>query len=133
MVRLRAAGALVERDFRLLFAATSISSFGDLVATVALAFAVLDIGGASELGVVLAVRQAISAVVLLFGGVLSDRLPRNRILVGASLLQGAAQAAMAATVLSGDATVLSFALLGALWGAGDGSWSQPRLGSSRRP
>jgi MFS family permease len=120
MVRLRAAGALVERDFRLLFAATSISSFGDLVATVALAFAVLDVGGASDLGVVLAVRQTVSAFILVFGGVLSDRLPRNRILVGASALQGAAQAAMAATVLTGDATVLSFALLGALWGVGDG-------------
>ncbi len=120
MVRLRPAGALVERDFRFLFAATSISSFGDLVATVALAFAVLDVGGASDLGVVLAVRQAVSAVMLVFGGVLSDRLPRNRILVGASVLQGAAQAAMAATVLTGDATVLSFALLGAVWGAGDG-------------
>lgn len=120
MVRVRAAGALVERDFRLLFAATSISSFGDLVATVALAFAVLEIGDASDLGIVLAIRQAVSAVLLVFGGVLSDRLPRNRILVGASLLQGSAQAAMAVTVLTGDATVLSFALLGALWGAGDG-------------
>jgi Major Facilitator Superfamily len=120
MVSLRPAGALVERDFRLLFAATSISAFGDLVATVALAFAVLDVGGASDLGVVLAVREGVSAVVLVFGGVLSDRLPRNRILLGASAVQGAAQAAMAATVLTGDATVLSFALLGALWGAGDG-------------
>src|SRR3982750_3892100 len=99
MGRLWAAGALVERDFRLLFAATSISSFGDLVATVALAFAVLDVGGASDLGIVLAVRQASSAVMLVFGGVLSDRLPRNRILVGASVLQGAAQAAIAATIL----------------------------------
>jgi MFS family permease len=113
-------GALVERDYRLLFAATSISSFGDMVAIVALAFAVLEFGDASDLGLVLASRQAASAAMLIFGAVLSDRLPRNRVLVGASLLQGVSQAAIATTVLTGDATVLSFAVLGVLWGLGDG-------------
>src|SRR5688500_6909118 len=97
-------GALVERDFRLLFAATVTTSFGDMVALVALAFAVLEIGDASDLGLVLAARQGASALMLVFGAVLSDRMPRNRVLVGASLVQGAAQAAIAATVITGDAT-----------------------------
>jgi MFS family permease len=113
-------GVLVERDYRLLFAATFTTSLGDAVATIALAFAVLDIGSVTDLGVVIAVRQAVSAAVLVFGGVLSDRGRRNRILVGASLVQGAAQAAMAVAVLSGDATVGLFLVLGAVWGAGDG-------------
>jgi MFS family permease len=113
-------GALVERDFRLLFAATVTTSLGDQIAVIALAFAVLDVGTATDLGLVLAARQVAGAVVLLFGGVLSDRVRRNQVLVGASLLQGAAQAAMAVSVLTGDATVLSFAVLGALWGLGDG-------------
>ena len=115
-------GALVERDFRLLFLATFATSTGDMVAMVALAFAVLDIPGATatDLGIVMAARQGASAAVLIFGAVLSDRLPRSRVLVGASLLQGLAQATIAVAVLSGDATVLSIALLGVLWGVGDG-------------
>jgi MFS family permease len=81
---------------------------------------VLDIAGATSLGIVLAVRQAASAAVLVFGGVLSDRARRNLVLVGASLVQGAAQAAIAVTVLSDVATVPLLAVLGALWGLGDG-------------
>lgn len=113
-------GVLVEREYRLLFAATLITSLGDAVATIALAFAVLDFGSATDLGIVLAVRQGTSAALLVFGGVLSDRMARNRVLVGASLLQGVAQAAMAAFVLSGRASLASFAALSVLWGLGDG-------------
>jgi MFS family permease len=113
-------GALVERDYRLLFAATLVTSLGDAVALIALSFAVLDVASASGLGLVIAVRQAASAGVLVFGGVLSDRMPRNRVLVGSSLLQGTAQAATAATVLTGTASLPLFAILALLWGLGDG-------------
>jgi MFS family permease len=113
-------GALVEREYRLLFTGTVITSLGDAIANIALAFAVLDLGSATDLGIVFAARQGANAVVLLFGGVLSDRLPRNRVLVGASLLQGAAQAATAATVLSGHATIAILVGLAVLYGAGDG-------------
>jgi MFS family permease len=116
----RSLGALVERDYRLLFTATVITSLGDAVAVIALAFAVLDVGGATDLGIVLAARQAAGAAVLLLGGVLSDRLPRTRVLVGASLTQGVAQAALAATVLSGHASLGWFVALSVLWGLGDG-------------
>jgi MFS family permease len=114
------AGALVERDYRLLFAATVVTALGDAVATIALAFAVLDFGDATDLGIVLAVRQVASAGVLLFGGVLSDRVARNKVLVGASLVQGVAQAAMAGAVLSSQASLAVFVGLGVLWGLGDG-------------
>jgi MFS family permease len=117
---LKGAGALVERDYRLLFAATVVTALGDAVATIALAFAVLDFGAATDLGIVLAVRQAASAGVLLLGGVLSDRVARNKVLVGASLVQGVAQAAMAAAVLSSQASLAVFVALGILWGLGDG-------------
>ena len=114
-------GPLVERDYRLLFSATTITTLGDAIAGIALAFAVLDLTGRpTDLGIVLAVRQATNAAVLLFGGVLSDRLPRNRVLVGASLVQGAAQAATASFVLSGRATIAILVALQALYGAGNG-------------
>ncbi|MEA2134118.1 MAG: hypothetical protein QOC68_2027 [Solirubrobacteraceae bacterium] len=113
-------GALVEREYRLLFAATLVTSLGDAVALIALAFAVLDVSTATGLGVVLAVRQLASAAVLLLGGVVSDRMPRNRVLVGASIVQGLAQAATAVTVLTDSASLPLFAAFALLWGLGDG-------------
>ena len=95
-------GALEERDFRLLFSGTVVTTVGDRLAGIALAFAVLDIGSATDLGIVFAVRQVVEALVLVGGGVLSDRLPRNLVIGGASLVQGAAQAATAALVLTGS-------------------------------
>jgi Major Facilitator Superfamily len=114
-------GPLIEREYRLLFSATTITTLGDAVAGIALAFAVLDLtGSATDLGIVIAVRQVANASVLLFGGVLSDRLPRNRVLVGASLVQGVAQAATAAFLLTGHATITLLVGLQALYGAGNG-------------
>jgi MFS family permease len=113
-------GALAERDFRLLFTATTITTIGDRLAVIALAFAVLDLGGATDLGIVLAARQGVSALVLLAGGVISDRLARNLVLVGASFVQGAAQAATAALVLAGHASVVWLVVLQAVYGIGDG-------------
>jgi len=52
-------GALRERDFRLLFAGTMITTVGDRIAGIALAFAVLDISSATALGIVFAVRQGV--------------------------------------------------------------------------
>src|SRR5262245_26121163 len=46
---------LREHGFRLLFAATTITTLGDAVAAIALAFAVLDVGSATALGIVLGV------------------------------------------------------------------------------
>ena len=113
-------GALRERNFRLLFAATSITTLGDRLAGIALAFAVLDIGSATALGLVFAARQASEALVVVFGGVLSDRLPRNLVLVGASLVQGSAQAATAACVLGELGGIRALVALQAAYGVGAG-------------
>jgi MFS family permease len=113
-------GALSEREFRLLFSATTITSVGDRLAGIALAFAVLEFGGATDLGIVLGARSAVQAIVFVFGAVLSDRLPRNLVLVGASLTQGAAQAVTAALVLSGSPSIWSLILCQVVYGAGLG-------------
>src|SRR6188508_403560 len=113
-------GALRERDFRLLFAGTMITTLGDRLASIALAFAVLDIASATALGIVFAVRQVVEALVLVGGGVLSDRLPRNLVIGGASLVQGAAQAATAALVLTGSGSILAIVVLQGIYGVGAG-------------
>ncbi len=114
---------LAERPYRLLFSATTISTLGDSVANIALAFAVLDLTDRPKpiyLGIIFAGRQAANAALVLFGGVLSDRLPRNRILVGAAIGQGTAQAATAAVVLSGHPTLGVLIALQIVYGAADG-------------
>ena len=114
-------GALQERDFRLLFTATTITTLGDAVAGIALAFAVLDLThSATDLGIVIAVRQAVNTGTVLLGGVVGDRLPRSLVLVVASLVQGLAQTATAGLILSGGATIAWLVGLQALYGAGDG-------------
>lgn len=114
---------LRERPYRLLFTASTISFLGDSVAGIALAFAVLDLTGEPNpvyLAVVFAGRQGANAALVLLGGVLSDRIPRNRILVGAALGQGAVQAATAAVVLSDHATLGLLVGLQIVYGAADG-------------
>jgi MFS family permease len=115
-------GALQERDFRLLFTATTITTLGDAVANIALTFAVLRTlhGSATQLGIVIAAKLVASSVVLLAGGVLSDRLPRNLVIVGASLVQGSAQAVTAVLLLSGHASIALLVVFQAIYGAGDG-------------
>lgn len=113
-------GALQERDFRLLFTGTVITTIGDGLAGIAIAFAVLDIGSATDLGIVFAVRQGAQALVLVAGGVISDRLPRSFVMVGASVIQGVAQAATAVAVLGGWGSIAAIVAFQALYGVGAG-------------
>ena len=80
----------------------------------------LDISSATALGIVFAARQGMEALVAVGGGVLSDRLPRNLVLVGAALVQGTAQAATAACVLADVGGVQAIAALQAVYGLGLG-------------
>ena len=112
-------GALQERDFRLLFTATTITTVGDRFAGIALAFAVLDISSATALGIVFAARQGMEALVAVGGGVLSDRL-----LATSSSSERrscrTAQAATAACVLADVGGVPAIAALQAVYGLGLG-------------
>jgi MFS family permease len=113
------AGALAERDFRMLFLARSSSLVGDYVAQIAVAFAVLERSGSSgDLGLVLAARTAPLVLLTAAGGVWADRLPRQRVMMGADLLCCAAQAALAVLVISGGAEIWHFVVLQALVGTG---------------
>jgi len=106
------------QPFRLLLAGRVTSFLGNAVAPIALAFAVLDLtGSVSALGVIVGVRSAAQVLMLLFGGVLADRLPRPVVLVGSSVLSGLTQAAVAALVLSGADTVAWLLALSLLNGA----------------
>lgn len=113
------AGALLRhRDFRLLFTARTASVLGNAVVPVAVAFAVLELtGSATDLGLVLAARFVPQLVLLLAGGVLADRLPRQRVMVVADVVAGLAQCAAAALLLLGHLQLWQLVVLEAVNGA----------------
>ena len=106
-------GPLRSRNFRLLLACDVISASGTAVATVALPFAVLRIGSASDVGYVAAAYLVPLIGFLLLGGVVADRLPRHQVMVAANALQALAQAASAVLLLAGHARVWELAALAA--------------------
>ena len=112
-------GPLREREFRLLFVGRTISTAGSAMAPVALAFAVLNTlhGSAADLGLVLTARTVPVVLLLLFGGVLSDRLPRHHVMVGSNIASGTSQAVTAALLLTGHARLWELAALGVINGA----------------
>jgi hypothetical protein len=62
-------GVLGLREFRLLFGAQAVSVLGDRMVAIALAFAVLELGGgATEVGIVMACRTLPLVATLLIGG-----------------------------------------------------------------
>src|SRR5213596_1208470 len=117
----RAVGALAERNFRLLFASSTISGLGDGVSVVALVFAVLQVSdSAIALGLVLAARQMADAAIVLAAGVWADRLPRHLVLIAVAVVQGAVQATTGTLVLTGAATIPMLVVLGAIFGLAEG-------------
>ncbi|MEU8080795.1 MFS transporter [Catellatospora citrea] len=92
--------------FRHLVTGRVVSLLGNAVAPIALAFAVLDLTRSPiALGLVVGARSLTNVLFVLFGGVLADRLPRHLVMVGSSVLAALTQAAVAALVLTGTATV----------------------------
>lgn len=109
--------ALRHRNFRLLFAGRAISFFGTNVVPVALAFAVLDLGSASDLGLVLGARTLAQIAALLAGGVFGDRLPRKLVLIGSDSANCAIQLGMGLLIVSGHAEVWQLIVLQLAGGA----------------
>lgn len=115
---MRPPGPLAHPPFRWLLAARTTSLLGNSIAPVALAFAVLDLTGkASDVGIVVASRSITNVLLLLFGGVLADRVPRQLVLTSSSLAAAGTQGLVAALVLSGDAMIPLLAGLSAVNGA----------------
>ena len=82
------------------------------MAPIALAFAVLGLGGSTtQLGLVLAVSILPMVFFLLIGGVIADRLPRHLVMVGSNLAAGIAQAVAAVLLVSGSAAIWHLAVI----------------------
>ena len=115
--------------FRRVLGAAAVSWFGDRMVLIALAFAVLEIGGsASAIGLVLAVRTGALLLSLLFGGVVADRVPRRAVMISADLARVVTQGLLAALVIAGTAEIWSVALLSGLTGIATGFFNPASTG-----
>jgi MFS family permease len=122
-------GVLRRRDFRLLFLGQGISVLGDRMVAVALAFAVLEVGGsATEVGLVLACKVLPLAGSVLIGGVVGDRTSRRSVMIAADLVRVASQGTTAALLITGSAEVWTLALFAGLTGAATGFFSPASTG-----
>jgi predicted MFS family arabinose efflux permease len=109
-----------SRDFRLLWTASTISLLGDGVWFVAIGWQTLALSNsATALAFVWLAFTLPHIAMLLFGGVLSDRLSRRRILLGANIVSGVFVGTIAALSLSGELSLWKLSILVAGYGASE--------------
>ena len=88
------------RDFRYLTLSTLAAGFAQWAKQLALFALVYEMtGSAVQLGAVAAFRGGVGTLIAPYGGYLSDRFPRRRIIVASTLLDAALAAVLAALVL----------------------------------
>lgn len=125
MTTLAVSPLLRHRNLRWLLTGSTVNIFGGAITPVALAFAVLDLGGsATELGIVEAVFAVCQVATSLVGGVLGDRVSRQVMMEGACAASALVVGLLAASVIVGFATIPLLTALGAVSGV-LGALSQP--------
>lgn len=122
-------GPLAERQFRLLWIGQTASAAGDALIFVAVAFAVLQVGGsAADLGIVFAAFTVANVALVLAGGVWADRLPRQLVMVACDVVRGVAEVILALLLLSGTAQVWHIAVGAAVIGGAGAFFGPASLG-----
>ena len=106
------------RNFRLLFAGRAISYVGTYLAPIAVAFAVLDLGGgATAVGLSFAAWTLAQVAMLAVGGVVGDRLPRRRVMIASDVASTCVRMLMGVLLVTGRAEVWMLIVLQAAGGA----------------
>jgi MFS family permease len=119
---------LRERNFLLFFIGQTTSQIGTGMAPVAVAFAVLAHGNASDVGYVLAAGTVPLVVLLLVGGVVGDRISRRRLMLAADTLRTVSEVALGLWVLLGASPLWGFMALSALMGVGQAFFNPAMTG-----
>ncbi|WP_405009374.1 MFS transporter [Kitasatospora sp. NBC_01539] len=108
---------LWDRRFTLYFTARTVSLVGDAMMPVAAALAVGALYGISGVGIVLGTWTGTVVALVLFGGVLADRIGARRMMVGADLARVLTQGALAAAFFAGTPPLWLLVTMAALAGA----------------
>lgn len=116
--RVRSLAPLRHRDFRLLWSGMCASLLGDGAFLVALAWQVYALSNAPAALAFVGIAMTVPTILLLLvGGVASDRFDRRRVMLVADLARGAAVGALALLSLSGEIRVWEIAVLVVVYGA----------------
>jgi DHA3 family tetracycline resistance protein-like MFS transporter len=111
---------LRTRDFRLLFSGRCISLLGDGAFLVALAWQVYTISDAPSALSLLGIAMTVPLItLLLFGGLVSDRHDRRRVMLFADLARAALLIALAALTFSGQVRLWEMVVIVAIYGAAE--------------
>jgi MFS family permease len=117
--RLRLLTPLKLRDFRLLWTGMTVSLLGDGIFLVAIAWQVYQLSNAPTALSVVGVAMSIPHVVLLLlGGVVSDRFDRRKVMVGADVVRGLAIGLLGFLSVTGALELWHVMVLTAFYGAG---------------
>jgi MFS family permease len=120
---------LGERRLALFWAGQATSAFGSGLVPVALAFAVVGLThSASALGLVLTAGFVPRVALLLFGGVVGDRLQRRHVMLVSDVVRAIAEGLVAGLLLTGTAQLWQLACLFALYGAADAFFTPASVG-----
>ena len=118
-IRLQMLAPLRHREFRLLWTGMTVSLLGDGIFYVALPWQVYQLSNAPTALSVVGIAMTVPHIVLLLlGGVVSDRFDRRRVMMAADLLRGAAVAILGALSLAGTIRLWHLIVLAGLFGAG---------------
>jgi Major Facilitator Superfamily len=108
----------MSRNFWLLFAGRATSYVGTYLAPIAVAFAILDLGGsATQVGLSFAAWTLAQVSMLAFGGVLGDRFPRRLVMISGDVASTVVRAAMGVLLVTGHAHIWELIALQGLGGA----------------
>ncbi|MCP2342050.1 MFS transporter [Actinomadura rupiterrae] len=119
--------------YRRYVAARLVSQTGSSMSPLALAFAVLEIGGgAGGIGIVLAVSMVAQMALMLLGGAIADHAPRSRIMITAHLISGVQQAVVAVLVITGRAQLWELVTASAVAGSVGGFFGPAAQGMVRQ-
>ncbi len=115
---LRLLAPLRFRNFRLLWTGMTLSLLGDGVLLVALAWQAYELSNRpAALSVVLVALTVPQIVLVLFGGVVSDRFERRRLMLAADVVRGVSLAVLAWLSISGVLELWHMVVFAAVYGS----------------
>ena len=117
---LRLLAPLRLRGFRILWAGMTISLVGDGVTLIAIPWQVYQLSNVpTALGITLMAMSVPQILLLLFGGFVSDRFERCRVMLFADLVRGCALLVMGVLSIAGVLEIWHMAAIAAVYGAGN--------------
>jgi MFS family permease len=119
LAKLATLAPLRHRDFRLLWAGMTVSLLGDGVFLVAIAWEAYVLWNAPAALSIVGIGMTVPMIAFLLpGGVVTDRLDRRRVMVGADALRAAAVGVLAALALAGSLRFWELVALVAVYSVG---------------